>query len=190
LPLGTMQWLNQRLASRPGLDFINAILRGIGQVIFANNPVSGALLLAAMMIQAPWLGVMTLAGVIAATLTAKLMRLSPAAIQNGVFGLSGMLIGAALGFAGRSGNGPWNPMWIAAAVLLSTPATVVMHAIGTWFATRLKALTATAIGGVFYAPNRRSIAIVCVPSWPRPPASRWRDGCPRCTSRCGVAPKR
>jgi len=106
LPLGTMQELNRRLANRPVLDFVNAILRGVGQVIFANNPVSGALLLAAMFLQAPWLGGMALAGVIAATLTARAMRLEPAAIQNGIFGLSGMLLGAALGFAGRSPR-PW-----------------------------------------------------------------------------------
>jgi hypothetical protein len=39
--LGTMQALNQRLANQPLLDFINATLRGISQVIFVNNPLSG-----------------------------------------------------------------------------------------------------------------------------------------------------
>ena len=43
--LGTMQSLNRALVHRPALDFINSILRGIGQVIFVNNPVSGALIL-------------------------------------------------------------------------------------------------------------------------------------------------
>ena len=46
--LGTMQALNQRLANQPLLDFINATLRGISQVIFVNNPLSGLLILAAM----------------------------------------------------------------------------------------------------------------------------------------------
>lgn len=54
--LGTMQALNQRLANQPLLDFINATLRGISQVIFVNNPLSGLLILAAMFIQSPWLG--------------------------------------------------------------------------------------------------------------------------------------
>jgi solute carrier family 14 (urea transporter) len=139
LPLGTMQELNRRLANRPVLDFVNATLRGAGQVIFANNPLSGALLLAAMFLQAPWLGVMTLAGVTAATLAAKALRLSPPAVQNGIFGLNGVLIGAAIGFAGRAGNGPWNPVWIGAAVVLSALATLVMQTVGTWFATRLQA---------------------------------------------------
>jgi len=54
--LGTMQALNQRLANQPLLDFINATLRRISQVIFVNNPLSGLLILAAMFIQSPWLG--------------------------------------------------------------------------------------------------------------------------------------
>ncbi|BAZ09957.1 hypothetical protein NIES4071_17710 [Calothrix sp. NIES-4071] len=50
LPLGTMQALNQRLMHQPLLNFINAVLRGIGQVIFVNNPMSGLLFLIAMFI--------------------------------------------------------------------------------------------------------------------------------------------
>ncbi len=49
--LGTMQALHQRLANQPLQDFINATLRGISQVIFVNNPLSGLLILAAMFIQ-------------------------------------------------------------------------------------------------------------------------------------------
>lgn len=138
-PLGTMQRLNQHLAARPLLNFVNATLRGVGQVIFANNPVTGLLILVAMFIQAPWLGVMSLCGVAAATLTAMALRLPRDMIQNGIFGLNGLLIGAAMGFAGRAGNGPWSPTWLVAAIALSALATGVMHAVGTFFAVRLKA---------------------------------------------------
>lgn len=138
-PLGTMQGLNQQLAARPWLNFVNATLRGVGQVIFANNPVTGLIILVAMFIQAPWLGLMSLCGVAAATLTAMALRLSHDMTQNGVFGLNGLLIGAAMGFTGRAGNGPWNPTWILMAILLSAVATAMMHAVGTWFAVRLKA---------------------------------------------------
>jgi hypothetical protein len=47
-----MQALNQRLVNQPLQDFINAILRGISQVIFVNNPLSGLLILAAIAILA------------------------------------------------------------------------------------------------------------------------------------------
>lgn len=63
---GTMQHFNQRLANQPLLDFFNATLRGIGQVIFVNNPVSGLLIF----IQAPWLGTISLLETAAANLKA------------------------------------------------------------------------------------------------------------------------
>jgi hypothetical protein len=37
------QALSRRLGGRPLLDFLGYTLRGVGQVIFANNPISGAL---------------------------------------------------------------------------------------------------------------------------------------------------
>lgn len=138
-PLGTMQGLNDRLTGRPWLNFFNAALRGVGQVIFANNPVTGLIILIAMFIQSPWLGLMSLVGVVTATLTATALRLSPEMTQNGVFGLNGLLVGAAMGFAGRGGNGPWNPIWLVTAILLSALAAVIMNRIGGWFAARLKA---------------------------------------------------
>ena len=120
LPLGTMQSLNQRLMDQPLLDFINATLRGIGQVIFVNNPVSGLLFLIAMFIQAPWLGTMSLLGTAMsttgyayATLTviilqkhfARNFQINRDDIQNAIFGLNGLLTGATIASLGLFGNG-------------------------------------------------------------------------------------
>ncbi len=136
--LGTMQTLNQRLANQPLLDFINATLRGIGQVIFVNNPLSGLLILAAMFIQSPWLGGMSLVGTASATLTAIALKANPGAIQNGIFGINGMLVGAAMAFFGGFGNGAWNPVWAIAVIILSALTAVMMETVGTWFATRFR----------------------------------------------------
>ncbi|MEG4287678.1 urea transporter [Microcoleus sp. C2C3] len=136
--LGTMQTLNQRLANQPLLDFINATLRGIGQVIFVNNPLSGLLILAAMFIQSPWLGGMSLVGTASATLTAIVLKANPGAIQNGIFGINGMLVGAAMAFFGGFGNGAWNPVWAIAVIILSALTAVMMETVGTWFATRFR----------------------------------------------------
>ncbi|MFB8787778.1 MAG: urea transporter, partial [Potamolinea sp.] len=100
-----------RLANQPLLDFVNATLRGISQVIFVNNPLSGLLILTAMFIQSPWLGVMSLVGTATATLMAIALKANQGAIQNGIFGLNGMLVGAAMAFFGAFGNGTWNPVW-------------------------------------------------------------------------------
>jgi solute carrier family 14 (urea transporter) len=83
-----MQPLNQRLANQPGLDFLNYTLRGIGQVIFVNNPFSGLLILLALFIQSPWVGVMGLVGVVASTLTAVLLKLDRGSLRNGIFGFN------------------------------------------------------------------------------------------------------
>lgn len=136
--LGTMQALNQRLTNQPLLNFINATLRGISQVIFVNNPLSGLLILTAMFIQSPWLGSMTLVGTGSATLTAIALKANPGAIQNGIFGLNGALIGAAMAFFGAFGNGAGNPIWAIAAIMLSALTSVVMETVGTWFATRFR----------------------------------------------------
>jgi hypothetical protein len=78
---GTMQQLNERLANQAGLDFINYTLRGIGQVIFVNNPLSGLLILVALFIQSPWVAIMGLVGVVASTLTAVWMKLDRAPLR-------------------------------------------------------------------------------------------------------------
>lgn len=43
-----MPRLNQRWANQPTLDFINYSLRGVGQVVFVNKPLSGLLILLAL----------------------------------------------------------------------------------------------------------------------------------------------
>lgn len=136
--LGTMQSLNQRLANQPLLDFFNSTLRGIGQVLFVNNPVSGLLILIAMFIQSPWLGTLSLLGTASANLTAHALKLDRGTIQNGIFGLNGLLIGATTAFFGLFGNGAWNPVWAIAALVLSALTTVVMQTVGIWFATKFR----------------------------------------------------
>ncbi len=135
---GTMQQLNERLANQTGLDFINYPLRGIGQVIFVNNPVSGLLILVALFIQSPWVAIMGLVGVVASTLTAVWMKLDRDSIRNGIFGYNGILVGAALATFGMSGNGAWNPAWAIAVIFFSAMTTVLMKTAGMWFVPKFK----------------------------------------------------
>ena len=136
--LGTMQQLNQRLANQPALDFVNYTLRGFGQAVFANNPLSGLILLVALAIQSPWLALMSLIGVISSTVTAVVMKQDRDAIRNGVFGFQGFLIGGALATVGFSGNGTWNPVWAITALLLSAATTLLGVTMGVWFVSRFR----------------------------------------------------
>ena len=76
------------LTTRLGLP-----LRGIGQVIFQNNPITGALFLTGIAITSPWFGLATLLGSIASTLTASLLK-KP--VQDGLYGFNGALSTLAL----------------------------------------------------------------------------------------------
>lgn len=135
--LGTMQSLNQALINRPGLDFINFILRGIGQVIFVNNPVSGLLIGVALFIQSPWMAAMALLGGVASTLTAIWLKLDRDAIRNGIFGYNGILVGAALATFGLvTGTNYW--AWAIAVSGLSALTTGLMKTLGVWMVTTLK----------------------------------------------------
>lgn len=132
--LGTMQPLNERINPQSVLDFLNATLRGIGQVIFVNNPISGLLILLALVIQSPWVGLMSGLGVVASTLTALVLDLDRPTLRNGIFGYNGLLLGAALGTFGDpvAGTGPWG--WAIATFIFSALTTVIMKTLGTWWA--------------------------------------------------------
>ena len=135
--MGTLQDLNQALERRTFLDFLNASLRGIGQVGFANNPISGLLITLAVFLQSPWTALMLVIGVVVATWTAYLMNLDRPSIRNGIFGLNGALVGLALGTFGAWGNGSGNWLWVVAAIICAALSTVLMEYLGLWMAVRL-----------------------------------------------------
>ncbi len=139
LPItGTMQWLNEQLRPFSILDSLNITLRGIGQVIFANNPLAGLIILVAIYIHSPWVGICGLLGAIASTVTAILLKLNAGAIRNGVLGFNGTLVGLALGTFGTWGNGEGNPLWIFAVIILAGLTTVLTNTLGVWITTHFK----------------------------------------------------
>lgn len=136
--LGTMPRLNQRWANQPILDFINYNLRGVGQVVFVNNPLSGLLIVLALFIQSPWIGLMSLVAVVSSTAGAIALKLDRDSIRSGIFGYNGILVGAALATFGLSGNGGWNLWWAIAIIIFSALTTVIMKTFGVWWATTFK----------------------------------------------------
>ncbi|MEM9219411.1 MAG: urea transporter [Cyanobacteria bacterium P01_F01_bin.150] len=136
---GTLQSLSQKLERYPLIDFVNYVLRGIGQVIFINNPISGLLILIALFIQSPWVGAMGLLGVVASTIMALVLRLDRTDIRNGIFGYDGMLVGAALATFGDPTLGAGSSGWAIAILLFSAFSTVLMSTFGVWWAKTIKA---------------------------------------------------
>jgi urea transporter len=88
-------------AASPALRFVDANLRGIGQVMFQDNPLSGALFLAAIVWGAvaagmPAVAICGVIGVLTSTLTARWLRADDGMVRAGLYGFNGVLVGLAL----------------------------------------------------------------------------------------------
>lgn len=93
---GTMPEWSNRAEQNPVVDFVDYCLRGVGQVVFMNNPLTGLAIIIAMFVAEAWLGVAGLIGLVTSTLTAIVLGLDRGAIRAGLFGFNGVLVGAAL----------------------------------------------------------------------------------------------
>lgn len=80
------------------MKFIQTILRGVGQVMFQNNPYSGLLFLLGIFYNSWILGLAALLGTIISTGAAYLLKYEQEAIENGLYGFNGTLTGIALWF--------------------------------------------------------------------------------------------
>ena len=75
---GTMPAFSEQADDNPPLAFIDSCLRGVGQVCFMNNPVTGLGILVAMFIAEPWLGFAGALGVVVSTFAAMVIGLDRA----------------------------------------------------------------------------------------------------------------
>ena len=83
------------------MRFLDINLRGIGQVMFQNNPLSGALFLAAIAwgsyaAGAPQVAIAGVLAVVVATLTAQWLRVDRESLHSGLYGYNAILVGLAL----------------------------------------------------------------------------------------------
>lgn len=128
------------------LEFGESILRGIGQVVFQNNWLTGAVILAAIFYNSWVYGIACLVGTAVSTLTAVALRADRSLIKEGLFGFNGAL--TAIGLAAymssdfTGGSFPGVHLWgfIVVGAIFSS---VVFAALGAFLAPyRAPALTA------------------------------------------------
>jgi urea transporter len=92
----------ERLCAASGIvRFVDTNLRGIAQVMFQDNPLTGAFFLAAIgwgsyAAGAPRVAIAGLLAVVVATLTAQWLRVEQAPLRSGLYGYNGVLVGLAL----------------------------------------------------------------------------------------------
>ena len=87
--------------SSASLRFVDINLRGTGQVMLQDNPLSGALFLAAIVwgsyaAGAPRIAIGGIVALLAATLTAYWVRADKKSLAEGLYGFNGILVGLAL----------------------------------------------------------------------------------------------
>ena len=108
-------------ASSPILRFVDINLRGVGQVMFQDNPLTGLLFLAAVAwgsfaAGAPEVFVAGALAVVTATLAALWLRVDRPTLNAGLYGYNGVLVGLALATFITSGPLLWVYVVLGAAV--------------------------------------------------------------------------
>jgi urea transporter len=128
------QW-SERLESRPALDFVHYCLRGVGQIVFMNNPVTGLLILVGLWVFSPWLGFAAMLGVVASTASALILGLDQVAVRAGLYGFNGALVGAGLATFLEP---TWSVRVMVYSVVVAAFSTVLMVTLGAMLLPRLK----------------------------------------------------
>lgn len=120
--------------------------RGIGQVMFQNNALSGLLMLVGVLLNSWQMALLAIAGNVVSTLAAYFSGYSREDIRNGLYGFNGTLVGIAIGV--------FMPITVASLLLL-----VAGSCLSTWIA-RLFGLQRLVSG--FTAPFIISVWILLV----------------------------
>lgn len=127
---GTMPEWSTRCEQSPALDFADYCLRGVGQVVFQNNPLTGLAILVAIWIFSPWVGFAGVLGLLASTVLALMLGMDRGAIRAGLYGFNGVLVGLALAtFLGPH----WNVGIMAYVVVVAGFSTILMASLGKIF---------------------------------------------------------
>ena len=86
----------RRLQGVKGGGFIDAVLRGLGQVVFQNNSLTGLLVLLAISVNSFVYAGAALFGAVVSTYTATLLRIDNRLVRDGLFGFNGALTAIAM----------------------------------------------------------------------------------------------
>ena len=140
LMIGSMPVIQLRIRNKVGAwgslgflgIFIDSCLRGVGQVMFMNNPITGILFLIGILLSSTHTAVYCMVGVICSTATAYILGLDRNSISNGLFGFNGALVGAGIAVFERGSSDHWSvtPQEAFPIIIMSCLSSVVTAAIG------------------------------------------------------------
>ncbi|NWI48988.1 UT2 protein, partial [Calyptomena viridis] len=129
---GDMKEFGAWLKDKPlMIQFIDWVLRGISQVMFVNNPLSGLIVLAGFLLQNPWWTLTGCLGTVVSTLTALILGQDRSAIAAGLYGYNGVLVGLLMAIFSAKGDYHW---WLLLPVaLMSMTCPIFTSALGSVF---------------------------------------------------------
>ncbi|XP_056156150.1 urea transporter 1 [Lampris incognitus] len=121
---GDMVYVDEYIEDKPFvLQLAVWSLRGVARVILANNPLSGALILAALYWASPWQGLLGTVGLLVSTLTAVIIGQDSAEVSGGLHGFNGMLVSLLMGVFSSAGDWYW---WLLLPVCLSSATCTIL----------------------------------------------------------------
>ncbi|XP_006920003.2 urea transporter 2 [Pteropus alecto] len=115
----------------PVFHFLDWVLRGMSQVMFVNNSLSGVLIVLGLFVQNPWWAISGCLGTIMSTLTALVLSQDKSAITAGLHGYNGVLVGLLMAVHSDKGDYYW---WLLLPVIImSMFCPILSSALGTIF---------------------------------------------------------
>jgi urea transporter len=127
---GTAPALQERVLHAPGVGFLEYCLRGVGQVMFMNNPFTGLFVMVAAWVYDPWLGFGGTVGLVVSNLVALLMGFDRGAIHAGLYGFNGVLCGLAMATFLAP---PWDGLSTVWIVVVSAGSSIAMAGLAALF---------------------------------------------------------
>eukprot|EP01135_Chromosphaera_perkinsii_P000844 Nk52_evm7s152 gene=Nk52_evmTU7s152 len=128
---GTMAKAQRRVISYGfAFEVIDACLRGVSQIIFMNNPLTGLLALGAYFVYAPWIACAAMLGCFSSTMFAYGLGFDRNSVRNGLFGFNGTLTGAAIALFQSADKDDWQPLLLLPIVFASALSSVLVVALG------------------------------------------------------------
>uniref|UniRef100_A0A3Q1H728 Urea transporter n=1 Tax=Acanthochromis polyacanthus TaxID=80966 RepID=A0A3Q1H728_9TELE len=89
------------------IQLLDCVFRGVAQVMFVNNPLSGLLIVIGLFLQNPWWALNGLLGTLVSTVSAFLLGQNRSAISAGLYGYNGTLVGMLMAVFSAKGSWYW-----------------------------------------------------------------------------------
>ncbi|XP_012684003.2 urea transporter 2 isoform X2 [Clupea harengus] len=89
------------------LQILDWVLRGAAQVMFVNNPLSGLIIFAGLILQNRWWALNGFVGTLFATISALILQQNRGAIAAGLYGYNGILVGLLMAVFSNAGDWYW-----------------------------------------------------------------------------------